>query len=93
MPKVCKHFYVSGRVQNVFFRDSTRKKAQELSLCGWVRNLADRRVEVLACGDEENVKALAKWLWQGPPAAKVTEVLETDHEIIDHAEFSIKYDD
>ncbi len=90
MARVCKHFYVSGRVQGVFFRDSTRKKAQGLSLCGWVKNIPDSRVEVLACGEEEDVNALKEWLWEGPPAAKVSEVLESDHELIDHSEFSVR---
>lgn len=72
--KVCVRCFVSGRVQGVFFRAATRRKAEELHLCGWVRNLADGRVEVLACGSETAVRALQEWLWEGPPHAAVRDV-------------------
>lgn len=67
-------FVVSGRVQGVFFRASTRAQAERLGLSGYARNLADGRVEVLACGKSEALDALERWLWQGPPAAEVTAV-------------------
>lgn len=63
---------VSGRVQGVFYRASTRAKAQALGVTGYARNLPDGSVEVLACGDPAAVEALCEWLWQGPPAAQVT---------------------
>ena len=72
--KVCKKCLVSGRVQGVFYRASTRNRARELSLTGYARNLPDGRVEVLACGEAQAVQALVDWLWQGPPAAKVSAV-------------------
>jgi len=62
---------VSGRVQGVFFRDSTREKAQALALSGWVRNLVDGRVECEFEGDPSGVKSLCRWLRQGPPLSKV----------------------
>ena len=65
---------VSGRVQGVWFRASTQARAQELGLSGHARNLADGRVEVLACGDLEAVDALCAWLWQGPRDAEVDDV-------------------
>ena len=65
---------VAGRVQGVFFRASTRDRAAELGLRGWARNLPDERVEVVAAGDAQALAALAEWLWQGPPAARVTSV-------------------
>jgi acylphosphatase len=71
---LCKRFIVRGRVQGVFFRASTRNRARELGLTGRARNLPDGSVEVLACGEQGNVAALEKWLWQGPPAAHVTAV-------------------
>lgn len=71
----CRQFFVSGRVQGVFYRASTEARAQQLKLTGWVRNLADGRVEVLACGEEENLKELEQWLWQGPAHARVTQVI------------------
>ncbi len=68
------HAFISGRVQGVFFRSSTRAKAEELGLRGWARNLADGRVEVMAEGDEESLKKLLKWLYKGPPDAVVKDV-------------------
>lgn len=65
---------VSGRVQGVYYRSATRERAVDLGLRGWVRNLSDRRVEVLAAGERDAVAALAAWLWRGPPAARVEAV-------------------
>ena len=65
---------MSGRVQGVFYRASTRQRAQELGCRGYARNLSDGRVEVLAVGEPLAVHALIEWLRQGPPAAHVTEV-------------------
>lgn len=65
---------VSGRVQGVYYRASTVARATELELDGWARNLADGRVEVVACGSEAAIAALCAWLWQGPPAARVSAV-------------------
>ena len=65
---------MSGRVQGVFFRASTRERAQQLGCRGYARNLADGRVEVLAIGESAAVDALVEWLWHGPPAAHVTDV-------------------
>lgn len=62
---------VSGRVQGVFFRDSTRQFARGLGLSGYARNLADGRVEVLACGAPSKLAKLREWLTQGPPQAQV----------------------
>jgi len=70
----CVRCYVSGRVQGVFFRTSTRRKAEELGVDGWARNLADGRVEVLACGEQTAVEALKDWLWLGPGHARVADV-------------------
>lgn len=66
--------WVSGRVQGVFFRDSTRARAVELGLTGWVRNLPDGRVEALFVGDEDACRAARDFTAVGPPAAVVTGV-------------------
>ena len=71
---VCKQIYISGRVQGVFFRDSTRQVATELNLTGGVRNLRDGRVEVQAAGEEAAVQSLIKWLKIGPKYAKVSTI-------------------
>ena len=68
-------FLVSGRVQGVFFRASTREQALRLGVTGQARNLVDGRVEVLAYGAVSALDALERWLRQGPPAAKVGQVL------------------
>ncbi len=67
-------FRVSGRVQGVFYRASTREQALALGLTGYARNLPDGAVEVLACGDAGAIEALERWLWEGPAAARVAEV-------------------
>ena len=67
-------FLVSGRVQGVFYRASTREEALRLELTGHARNLPDGRVEVRAHGESAALEALERLLWQGPPAAKVTDV-------------------
>jgi acylphosphatase len=71
------HIFVSGRVQGVFFRDHTRRWASSLGLTGWVRNLWDGRVEVLAEGEKENLESLIARLKQGPPSASVENVAVT----------------
>ncbi|RMD68062.1 MAG: acylphosphatase [Gammaproteobacteria bacterium] len=70
----CMRCIVSGRVQGVFFRAHTRDEARRLGLKGWVRNLPGGEVEVVACGDENQLEALRAWLWQGPPLARVEDV-------------------
>lgn len=70
----CIHCYVSGQVQGVFFRSATRDVARRLGLSGWVRNLPDGRVEVMASGSESQLATLREWLRQGPPAAHVSDV-------------------
>jgi acylphosphatase len=76
----CRRFLVSGRVQGVFYRDSTRRQARAMGITGWVRNLYDGRVEVLACGDSRKLETFKKWLEIGPEYAKVTNIEETDQE-------------
>ena len=76
----CRRWLVSGQVQGVFFRASTRRTAEALGLTGTARNLADGRVEVVACGAEAALDALAAWLRDGPPAAEVTRVEASIHD-------------
>jgi len=71
---LCRRCTVTGRVQGVFFRASTRAQAQRLGVTGYARNLPDGRVEVLACGSEDAVTALCEWLWRGPEHALVSAV-------------------
>ena len=68
---VATKFFISGRVQGVFFRASARAEAERLGLVGWARNLNDGRVEVLAVGSASEIAELAMWLEHGPPGARV----------------------
>ena len=68
------HLFISGRVQGVFFRACTQREAQSLGLVGWVRNLPDGRVEIVAQGDAEAVRALVEWSHLGPVRAEVASV-------------------
>ncbi len=72
--RVCRRFFVSGRVQGVYFRASTARQARRLGLSGSAVNLADGRVQVVACGSAQAVDALAQWLARGPPLARVDEL-------------------
>lgn len=68
-------FLVSGKVQGVFFRASTRDEALRLGLSGQARNLPDGGVEVIAEGEPAALDALEHWLQRGPPAARVDTVV------------------
>jgi acylphosphatase len=68
---IARRCFVSGRVQGVFYRASTRQKATELGCAGFARNLPDGRVEVLAVGEPPAVQGLLEWLWRGSPASEV----------------------
>ncbi|HEX7349184.1 MAG TPA: acylphosphatase [Rhodanobacteraceae bacterium] len=74
----CARFLVSGRVQGVFFRASTRECALRLGVTGHAKNLADGRVEVLAAGSDAALAELERWLHHGPPAAEVDRVVRDD---------------
>ncbi|HVB81255.1 MAG TPA: acylphosphatase [Candidatus Binataceae bacterium] len=67
---------VHGRVQGVFFRHATAQEARELGLRGWVKNLPNGDVEIIAEGPRRELKILAAWALQGPRLANVTGVEE-----------------
>ncbi|MDG2376611.1 MAG: acylphosphatase [Woeseiaceae bacterium] len=73
---MCRLFNVTGRVQGVFFRVSTRDVASPLGLNGHSINLPDGSVEVRACGDDTAIDQLQAWLHEGPPHANVSAVNE-----------------
>jgi len=68
------HVIISGRVQGVWFRASTKQKAEQLGLTGWVRNTADGNVEAILEGEEDIVKEMIDWCHCGPPSAQVEHV-------------------
>jgi acylphosphatase len=71
-------FIVTGQVQGVFFRASTREQAHQLGLHGHALNLPDGSVEVVAAGSGGAIDALEDWLRQGPPLARVEGLLRED---------------
>ena len=74
MSKTRAHLFVSGIVQGVFFRQKTKRQAENLEVTGWIRNLPDGRVEAVFEGEEEAVKALVDYCHHGPSYAMVTNV-------------------
>lgn len=84
------HCIISGRVQGVFYRANTQRKAVEIGVKGWVRNLADGRVEVMAFGDDNQLQLLTQWLRQGPPTAQVDDVVIEELEFQEMPNFSVR---
>lgn len=81
MASVCTLAWVHGMVQGVGFRYSTQREAQKLGLTGYVRNMDDGSVEVLACGESTQVEQLVDWLKAGGPrSARVDKVLTEPHQ-------------
>ena len=72
--RVRAHAYVTGTVQGVGYRASTRAAATERDVDGWVRNLDDGRVEVAFEGSEDAVREMVEWCHTGSPAADVDDV-------------------
>lgn len=81
------HVFVKGRVQGVGYRQGCRSTARSLDLVGWVRNLADGRVELFAQGSDDGIDRLLDWVWAGPSGAGVlgveTEVVAPDATLTD----------
>ena len=88
---ISRRIICKGRVQGVFYRASTKEKADTLGLSGWVRNLPNGDVEILACGSQEKVDQLIKWCWDGPPASQVTHVIISEEEDSIQGSFQVKY--
>jgi acylphosphatase len=74
------HVYVSGKVQGVYFRATTRDTARERGVDGWVRNLDDGRVEAVFEGSQEAVEAMVEFCHEGSSAARVDDVEVTYEE-------------
>ena len=89
MEKICRHIYVSGRVQGVWFRAFVRQQAEKAQVQGWAKNLPDGRVETMLCGDEKNVMQVEAALHQGPRLARVDGVEAQSHNLTEIQGFSI----
>ena len=68
------HVFITGVVQGVFFRVYTKKKAEELEMWGWVKNLVDGRVEAVFEGPDKKIKEMISWCWEGSPMSRVKNV-------------------
>ena len=86
------HIFVTGRVQGVFFRQSARVMAIKNNVNGWVRNLGDGRVEIVAEGQESNLDALVDWCKTGPANSRVDEFELSEENSTDEFEnFEVRY--
>jgi len=93
MEEIRAHIFVSGKVQGVYFRENTRKKANEFGVFGWVKNLTDGRVEVILEGNKEKVEQVIKWLKRGPLFAKVNNVeIDWEESKKEFNNFEIRYE-
>ena len=77
-----RRFTIKGRVQGVFFRESTRRVAESLGITGHAINLSNGDVEVLACGEPAAIAELAEWLRDGPRMATVSDICAEEAECI-----------
>ena len=72
---ITRHLHISGRVQGVWYREAMRLEAERLGVTGWVRNCRDGSVEAVVQGEESVLAAIVAWARQGPPAARVDDVV------------------
>ena len=86
------HIFIVGRVQGVFFRQSTRVMAIKNNINGWVRNLDDGRVEIVAEGEQQNIDNLTNWCKTGPANSRVDEFKLIEEIYADEFEnFEVRY--
>ena len=72
------HINISGKVQGVFFRASAKEKADALKIVGWIKNVADGSVQIVAQGHDESVRSFIEWCHHGPKGAIVSAVNVTE---------------
>ncbi len=83
---------IHGRVQMVLFRDSTKRKARQLCLTGWVGNKSDGTVKIIAEGEEKKLAELIKWCYNGPIIARVDKIdIQWQEATGQFDKFEIKY--
>jgi acylphosphatase len=86
------HVYLTGRVQGVGFRAFTRRRAKKLGIKGWVKNLADGRVEAVFSGPEKKVERMLELVGQGPNFAKVDNMKSKEEDYKDEFnKFEVRY--
>ena len=86
------HLLVSGRVQGVFFRQALKVIAKKNNILGWVRNLADKRVEAILEGDSKSVKSVIEWIKIGRANSRVDDIEISNEEFKNEfSEFEVLY--
>jgi len=85
------HLFISGRVQGVGFRAHTQREAERLGITGWVRNMPDGRVELVAEGETTQIDQLVDWCRSGPARAMVADVRVEREAPVGEPAFSIRY--
>ena len=86
------HIFVTGRVQGVFFRQSTKVVAIKNNVNGWVRNLDDGRVEIVGEGEESNINSFIDWCKTGPANSRVDEFeLSEENSTGEFENFEVRY--
>ncbi|MBI4743282.1 MAG: acylphosphatase [Actinobacteria bacterium] len=92
MAKTRAHVFIDGKVQGVYFRSYLCEKAGESNVTGWVKNLADGRVEAVLEGEEENIVKMIGFCKEGPPSAKIIDLkVDWFGYTGEFSSFSIKY--
>jgi acylphosphatase len=77
-------------VQGVFYRAWTETNARSLGLTGWVRNLANGNVEILAQGPDEAIEMLVRRCWDGPPRAQVDDIVVEEADEMPATAFTVR---
>lgn len=85
-----KNIQVTGKVQGVFFRDSTRQKANELGITGFVQNEKDGSVYIEAEGPATAMQQFESWVHHGPEQARVDNVNSTEAEVVNFEDFEVR---
>lgn len=90
MSSLCLHCFVAGRVQGVSYRKVAVEMAATIGVTGWIKNLADGRVEVVICGEEDSVFKMRDWLWQGSKHSEVESVLVEELSFQEYVTFEVR---
>ena len=86
------HVKISGKVQGVWFRASTKQQAEQIGITGWVRNTSDGKVEAVFQGTKDQIDEMIRWCHQGPTLSHVEHIEITDNENAKTFDtFTIKY--
>ena len=88
MTQLARHYFISGKVQQVYFRQSTLAEAEKNGITGWVRNLPDGRVEAIAYGQQSALEKFEAWLNVGPKMARVDNV---SHRPVDACDVPVSF--